>query len=654
MFRRRFWVSLALSIPVIFLSDMVQMWLGYSLEFSGRQAVVAILGTVVFVYGGVPFFQMARSEVADRSPGMMSLISMAIGVAFAASMATSLGLFDLDFWWELAGLIVIMLLGHWLEMRAVGQASSALDELAALLPDEATVVDDDGDTRTVQASDLTQGDVVLVRPGERVPADGVIVEGAADFDESMLTGESTPVDRGEGDTVVAGAVAAGSSVRVRVEGVGDDTTLAGIQRMVKEAQESTTATQRLADRAASWLFYLALASAAITAIVWVVVGEPSEAVVRTVTVLIISCPHALGLAIPLVVSISTTRAAQAGMLVRDRAALERMRQIDTVVFDKTGTLTRGQHVVAEARAIGDHSLDDALPLVAAAETDSEHPLARAIVTDARDRGHELPDATDFTSTTGKGIAASVDGRDVTVGGPAMLRDRDIDLDKALGDDLAGEVASWRDRGDAVIVGLVDEQPAVVFALRDEVREVAREAVDALHGEGIRVAMLTGDAQAVADAVAAELGIDEVRAEVLPEDKDAEVKRLQDDGAVVVMVGDGVNDAPALARADVGVAIGAGTDVAAAAAQIVLASDDPRNIAVMRRLSSATYRKMQQNIVWAAGYNLIAIPLAAGVTAPIGFVLPPAVGAIVMSLSTIIVALNSQLLRRLDLSPGRER
>ena len=650
MFRRRFWVSLLLSVPVIVLSMMVQEWLGYEIHFVGRELVVAGLGTVIFVYGGLPFFTMARGELRDGSPGMMSLISMAIGVAFAASMATSLGFFDLDFWWELAGLIVIMLLGHWLEMRAVGQASSALDELAALLPDTAERVTADGGTEQVAVGDLRAGDVVLVRPGERVPADGVIAEGNADFDESLLTGESTPVTHGEGDRVVAGAVAAGSAVRVTVDKVGDDTTLAGIQRLVQQAQQSSTPTQRLADRAAALLFWVAIGSAVVTALVWVLIGEPAEAVTRTVTVLIISCPHALGLAIPLVVSISTTRAARQGLLVHDRVALERMRQVDTVVFDKTGTLTRGEHVVADTVAI-DGDGGETLRLVAAAETDSEHPLARAIVSAAEEQGLDLPRGTDFRSDTGRGVTATVEGREVAVGGPAMLRDRGIDLEQVLGD-RASTVQGWRDRGDAVIVGLVDGEVRIAFALRDEVREVARQAVDALHDEGVRVAMLTGDATAVANAVAAELGIDEVRAEVLPEDKDAEIARLQQDGAVVAMVGDGVNDAPALARADVGVAIGAGADVAAAAAQIVLASDDPRNVAAMRRLSAATYRKMQQNLAWAAGYNLVAIPLAAGVTAPLGFVLPPAFGAVVMSLSTIIVALNAQLLRRVDVTVAR--
>jgi Cu2+-exporting ATPase len=650
MFRQRFWVSLAISVPVILLSEMVQMWFGYELDFVGRDILVAGLGVVIFVYGGFPFFSMGRNELRDRSPGMMALISMAILVAFGASMATTLGWFNLDFWWELAALIDVMLLGHWLEMRAVGQASSALDALAELLPDEAERVSDDGEsTETIAISDLEAGDVVLVRPGERVPADGEIIRGEADFDESMLTGESTPAARGEGDRVVAGAVAAGSSVRVRVDNLGDDTALAGIQRLVAEAQSSTSPTQRLADRAAAFLFWLALAAAAVTAIVWLIVGDPGQAVTRTVTVLIIACPHALGLAIPLVVSISTARAAGAGMLVRDRLALERMRQVDIVIFDKTGTLTKGEHVVADIVSI-DGDLDAMLRLVASAEGDSEHPLAKAIVAAAADRGLERTTANGFSAEAGRGVSAEVEGHQIIVGGPGMLRINDITLDNHLSEQDAATVEGWRARGDAVITALVDDTPRIAFALRDEIREDARDAVRLLHEAGVEVAMLTGDADAVAQAVATELGIDRVRAEVLPEDKDAEVAELQRQGRVVAMVGDGVNDAPALARADVGIAIGAGTDVAAAAADIVLASDDPRNVVVIRRLSAATYRKMQQNLLWAAGYNLIAIPLAAGATAPLGFVLPPAFGAVVMSLSTIIVAINAQLLRRIDLTP----
>ncbi len=646
LFRVRFWWSLALSVPIILLSTTVQGWLGLDVEFTGREALVAGLGVVVFVYGGTPFFSMGRDELKDRSPGMMALISMAISVAFGASAATSLGFFDLDFWWELAALIDVMLLGHWLEMRAVGQASSALDELAALLPDEAERVTAEG-TETVPVSALAKGDVVLVRPGDRVPADGEIVDGEADFDESLLTGESTPVHRGTGESVLAGAVAAGSSVRVRVEGTGDDTTIAGIQRLVAEAQSSTTPTQRLADRAAAFLFWVAIASAAITAVAWLIFGDASQAITRTVTVLIIACPHALGLAIPLVVSISTTTAARNGILVRDRVALERMRQVDTVVFDKTGTLTKGAHIVADLAVVGGADLDSSLALAAAAEADSEHPLARAIVAAANERGLNVPTATRFAANAGRGVVAEVEAHEVAIGGPAMLRDRSVDVDD-FDDAARSSIDGWRGRGDAVITVLVDGEARLVLALRDEVRDVARQAVGDLQAAGVEVVMLTGDATAVAEAVAAELGIARVRAEVLPEDKDKEIQQLQRGGAVVAMVGDGVNDAPALARADVGIAIGAGTDVAAAAADIVLASDDPRNVAVMRRLSSATYRKMQQNLAWAAGYNLIAIPLAAGATAPLGFVLPPAFGAVVMSASTIIVAINAQLLRGVDL------
>ena len=649
MFRDRFWVSLVLGLPVFFLSTTVQGWFGYDVAFPGREWVVAGLGLVVLLYGGQPFFSMGLSEVRSRQPGMMALISLAVGVAFLASAATTLGLLDLDFWWELVALLVVMLLGHWLEMRAVGQASSALDELAALLPDTAERVGDDGEVETVRADELADGDVVLVRPGDRVPADGEVVEGRADFDESLLTGESTPVTHGEGDRVVAGAVAAGSSVRLRVDQTGDDTALAGIRRLVAEAQESSTPTQRLADRAAAFLFWLALGAAAVTAVVWLVVGDVGQAVTRTVTVLVIACPHALGLAIPLVVSIATSRAARAGVLVRDRVALERLRQVDTVVFDKTGTLTRGEHVVADLQATGGADADEVLALAAAAESDSEHPLARAVVAVARERGLDVPQASDFRSDSGRGVTATVEGREVAVGGPALLRQHDVDLDAALDDRTREQVDGWRARGDAVLTVLVDGEPSLVLALRDEVRDVARDAVASLREADVDVVMLTGDAQAVADGVARDLGIDRVRAEVLPEDKDDEVRRLQDQGRVVAMVGDGVNDAPALARADVGIAIGAGTDVAAAAAQLVLASDDPRRVATARRLSAATYRKMQQNLVWAAGYNVVAVPLAAGVTAPLGFVLPPAVGAVVMSLSTVVVALNAQLLRRVDLS-----
>lgn len=646
MFRRRFWLTLALSVPVVFLSDTVAAWLGYGLpDVLLVQLVAPVLGTVVFVYGGRVFLTGGWDEARSREPGMMLLIAMAISVAFLASLATEFGLVDLDFWWELAALVTVMLLGHWQEMRAIGQARGALQALAELLPDDAERVTDDGETETVPVADLEQGDVVLVRPGARVPADGTIVDGSGAFDESMLTGESNPVEHAEGDEVVAGSVSVEDAVRVRVDRVGDDTALAGIQRMVEQAQSSGSRAQRLADRAAAWLFYYATGAAIITAVVWLVVGVPADAVTRTVTVLVIACPHALGLAIPLVVQISTSRAAGAGVLVRDRLALERVRQVDAVLFDKTGTLTAGEHRVTDLATTADGP-DSArvLALARAVESPSEHPLARAVVARADQDEVERLDAQGFDSHTGRGVSATVDGHDVAVGGPAMLRGRELDVP----DDLREAAEAWVERGAAVLHVVVDDAVVAALALEDRVREESRAAIDALHARGVRVVMVTGDAQQVADHVAEQLGIDEVHAEVLPGDKDQVVSKLQDDGAVVAFVGDGVNDAPALARADVGVAIGAGTDVAIESAGIVLASDDPRGVELLARLSTASYAKMRQNLVWAAGYNILAVPLAAGVAAPWGFVLPPAVGAVLMSLSTIIVALNAQLLRRVEL------
>ena len=644
-FRRRFWISLALAVPVLAFSPMIRDWLGLPEVTGAQEAVAPVFGTLVFVYGGRPFLAGAVSELRARQPGMMTLIALAITVAFVASPATVLGLLDLEFWWELAALIVIMLLGHWLEMRAVGQARGALQALAELLPDEAERVRD-GAVETVPVSALAAGDVVLVRPGGRVPADGEIVDGAADMDESMITGESRPVARGEGDRVVAGTVATDSALRVRVDAVGDDTALAGIQRLVAEAQSSRSRAQALADRAAAALFYLATGAAAVTFFVWTLLGDVGDAVTRTVTVLVISCPHALGLAIPLVIAIATSLAARAGMLVRDRLSLERMRRVDTVLFDKTGTLTRGAHVVVGTAAV-DGDDDALLTLAAAAEAPSEHPLARAIVAAARERDGGIPAGEDFRALPGRGVEAR-SRASVAVGGPALLRELGVQSPPQLD----GPVDGWRARGAAVLHVVRDGQVAGAFALEDQVRPESREAVDGLHRRGVRVAMITGDARQVADAVGADLGIDEVFAEVLPQDKDTQVAELQRRGHTVAMVGDGVNDAPALARADVGIAIGAGTDVAIQSAGVVLASSDPRGVIGVIELSQAGYRKMLQNLAWAAGYNVVAIPLAAGVLAPVGIVLAPAVGAILMSISTIVVAINAQLLRRLDLRPDR--
>jgi Cu2+-exporting ATPase len=645
MFRDKFWISLLLAVPVVIYSEMVQHLLGYHPPaFPGSELISPVLGTAVFVYGGAPFLTGALAEARSRQPGMMLLIGMAITVAFAASMATELGWFTVEVWWELALLIVIMLLGHWQEMRAIGQASGALAALAELLPDEAERVTDSG-VETIWIGDLTVGDVVLVRSGARVPADGTIVEGAAELDESMVTGESRPVARGEGDRVVAATVATDSAIRVRVDAVGDDTALAGIQRLVAEAQGSRSRAQALADRAAALLFYVAVAAATVTVLAWAAVGRPATAVTSAVTVLIIACPHALGLAIPLVISISTSLSARNGILVKDRLALERMRTVDVVLFDKTGTLTKGEHRLSDLAAV-DGDRDGLLTLAGAAEADSEHPLARAIVTAARERG-ALATASSFRSMTGRGVEATVDGSTVAVGGPGLLQDLDLDVPPAL----RGPVDTWQSRGAAVLYVLRDGHVVGALQLEDEVRPESRQAVDALHDLGVRVAMITGDAQQVADAVAADLGIDEVFAEVRPEDKDSAVTELQSRGRTVAMVGDGVNDAPALARADVGIAIGAGTDVAIESAGIVLAADDPRAVVAVRRLSQASYRKMQQNLVWAAGYNVAAIPLAAGALAWAGITLPMAVGAVLMSASTVVVALNAQLLRRVDLRPA---
>jgi P-type Cu2+ transporter len=644
-FRDRFWLTLALSIPVVVWAPMIQDWFGYTApSFPGEQLLAPVLGSIIFFYGGWPFLTGAVQEMRPWRPGMMLLIGMAITVAYVASLATSLGVFDAEIWWELALLIAIMLLGHWVEMRAVGQARGALAALAEMMPDEAERVTGEGQTETVKVAELAVGDVVLVRPGARVPADGTIVEGAADVDESMITGESTPVTREEGDRVVAATVVADASLRVEVAAVGDDTALAGIHKMVEQAQESRSRTQRLADRTAALLFYVAVAAAAVTAAVWVAAGQPSFALNRSVTVLVIACPHALGLAIPLVTSISTSKSARSGILVKDRLALEAMRNIDTVLFDKTGTLTLGEHRVADLAATGGMEVEEMLRLAGSVEADSEHPLARAIHAHAQEQVGDLPAADGFSSMTGRGVQAEVDGAEVAVGGPALLRDRQV----RVPDDLEERAEAWRDRGAAILYVIRDGSVIGALALEDQVRDVSHEAVRLLHDAGVTVAMITGDAQQVADAVAAELGIDEVFAEVLPEDKDAKVAQLQDEGRSVAMVGDGINDAPALARAEVGIAIGAGTDVAIESAGIILASDDPRGVVAIRQLSQATYRKMVQNLWWAAGYNVVALPLAAGVLAPWGFILPIAVGAILMSTSTVVVALNAQLLRRLEL------
>ncbi len=643
VFRRLVWVMVVLAVPVVAFDPMFADLLRYEVPGWARW-ISPILGTVVYLWGGRPFLTGAVDELRARKPGMMLLIGLAISVAFVSSWGSAIGLLshELSFWWELALLVVIMLLGHWIEMASLAQTNSALDSLAALLPDEAEVVDGDR-VRSVAPSDLRLGDVVLIRPGAAIPADGTVVEGQAAVDESMVTGESRAVSRGPGDAVVAGTVATDSGLRVEVTAVGDQTALAGIARLVADAQSSSSKAQRLADRAAGWLFWFALGAAALTAVVWVALGMPDTAVIRVITVLVIACPHALGLAIPLVVSIATERAARGGVLVKDRLALERMRSVDTVLFDKTGTLTKGAPTVIDVSAVAGWTDDEVLAAAAAAESDSEHPLARAIVDGAVRRGLEMAGATDFTSEPATGVAAMVDGRRVEVGGPRLLEMRGA-AELPVAD-------RWRADGAIILHVVVDGRVIGALALADDIRPESRDTVAALHELGVQVVMITGDAEAVARSVAAELGVDRVYAQVRPEDKADAVAELQAEGRVVAMVGDGVNDAPALAGADVGIAIGAGTDVAIASAGVILAGSDPRSVLSVIELSRAGYRKMKQNLWWAAGYNLVSVPLAAGVLAPIGFVMPMSVGAILMSASTVVVALNSQLLRRLDLDPA---
>ena len=643
-FRRLFWIMLVLALPVVALNPMLAGMMGHTVPETGWIAwIPPLIGTVLYVWGGRPFLTGAVSELRSRQPGMMLLIGLAITVAFLASWGSTLGLLDpqLNFWWELALLVVIMLLGHWIEMRSLAQSTSALDSLAALLPDEAEKLVDD-EVVTVPPSELGIGDIVIVRPGASVPADGKILDGAASMDESMITGESSTVRREVGDEVVAGTVATDSGLRLEVTAIGEDTALAGIRKLVSDAQGSSSRAQRIADTAAGWLFWFALGAALLTAIVWFLVGSPDQAVIRAITVLVIACPHALGLAIPLVVSIATERAARGGVLVKDRLALEQMRTVDTVLFDKTGTLTRGEPALTGIETVGGRSEDELLALAAAAEASSEHPLARAILRAAQERDLALRPVDDFSSSPAVGVRARVDGTVIEVGGPYLLDQH--------GADALPATATWREQGATILHVLVDGEVGGALRVVDEIRPESRDAVDALHAQGVAVVMITGDAQAVAESVAGELGIDRVFAGVRPEDKAGTVAELQREGRKVAMVGDGVNDAPALAQADVGLAIGAGTDVAIGSAGVVLASSDPRSVLSVLELSGAAYRRMRQNLWWAAGYNLLAVPLAAGVLAPIGFVLPMSVGALLMSASTIVVALNAQLLRRLDLRP----
>lgn len=649
LFRRKFWVSLILSIPVIVFSEGLATLLGSSPPtFPGSQWIAPVVSVVIFFYGGLPFLQLAIPELKNRQPGMMTLISLAISVAFIYSVATLFLPGQMDFFWELVTLIDIMLLGHWIEMRSVRQASGALDSLAKLMPDTAERLRENGETETVAVRELRTGDRVLVRPGASIPADGEVIEGESHVNEALITGESSPVNKSPGSSVIGGAINGDGSLRVQVTAIGDQTALAGIMRLVEQAQRSKSRTQILADRAAGWLFYIALGTAAVTAAAWIIAtGFNIEVIERVATVLVIACPHALGLAIPLVVAITTGIGASNGILVRDRLALERMRLVDTVVFDKTGTLTEGRFGVVRIGVVEGQTEDEALALAAAVEGDSEHTIAQGIRASAEKRSLALPQVNGFEAIKGRGALAHTREHMFYVGGPRLLEMLKLTLPETL-DRFERESSA---KGQSV-VHLVQtrhdgKHPLVLasFALADVVRPESREAITKLQEMGVQVAMLTGDSQAVARSVSSELGIDVFFAEVLPDQKDAKISKLNIQGRKVAMVGDGVNDAPALTRADVGIAVGSGTDVAVESAGIILVRSNPLDVVKIIALSRASYRKMIQNLVWAAGYNVFALPLAAGVLAPIGILLSPAVGAILMSLSTVIVALNAQLLRR---------
>jgi len=646
MFRQKFWGTFLLSIPTIIWSPMIQHWFAY--EAPGRTTasrwLPAIFGTAVFAYGGWVFVRGAIAEIRDRSPGMMTLISLAISVAFLFSLAVTFGFPGSDLWWELATLVTIMVLGHWIEMRSISQAQGALNELAKLLPDTAVRIVAD-QTETVPVSELRDGDIVLIRPGAAVPADGVVRDGSSDVNESMITGESRPVRKETGGKVIAGTVNGSGSLRVDVTGTGERTALAGIMRLVAQAQTSRSRAQALADRAAFFLTIIAICAAGVTLVIWSLAGETASYVIeRVVTVLVIACPHALGLAVPLVIAISTALGAHSGLLVRDRRGLEEARNVSAVFFDKTGTLTRGEFRVVGITPREGVGGDEALSLAAAVERDSEHTIAQGIVKSAEEHNLSVPPAEHFRAIPGRGVQAVVQGRQLLVGGPALLREFNVQIDPPL-QAAANRAAT---RGQAAITMIEGTTPLAVFVVADAIRDESREAVQRLHDQHVEVIMMTGDAKAVANAVASDLGIDVVFAEVLPDQKASKIKEVQQRGKRVAMVGDGVNDAPALVTADVGIAIGAGTDVAVEAGDVVLVRNDPRDVPRIIALSKATYRKMIQNLWWAAGYNIFAIPLAAGVLAPWGIVLPAAMGAVLMSLSTIIVAVNAQLLRRLSL------
>jgi len=638
-FRRRFWVSLILSVPVLALSPLIQAWLGLgeALAFPGDRSVQAVLATVIYFYGGWPFLRGVAGELGGRQPGMMTLIGLAITVAWGYSTLVALGLHGEVFFWELATLIDIMLLGHWIEMKSVLGASGALENLVRLMPAEAHLVGAGGATRDVPVAELGHGDRVLVKPGEKVPIDGTIVEGETSVNEAMLTGESKPVEKGKGATVIGGAVNGEAAIIVEVQKTGDETYLSQVITMVRQAQESRSRSQDLANRAAVWLTAVALGGGAVTLAAWLATGVSFPfALARAVTVMVIACPHALGLAVPLVVAVSTALSAANGLLIRDRSAFERARALDAIVFDKTGTLTEGRFGVTDVIPLDNRGEEDVLRLAASLESQSEHPIAAGIVRGAQGRTVQFPPPVGFRTIPGKGAEAVVDGARVRIVSPGVLKAQGLRVDD-------GRVRAVAEQRKTVVYVLVDDRPAGAIALADIIRPESREALARLKAMGIKAMMLTGDATAVAAWVARELALDEFFAEVLPDQKAAKIKEIQGRGLTVAMTGDGVNDAPALTQADVGIAVGAGTDVAIESADIVLVRSDPRDVTAIVELARATYRKMLQNLWWATGYNALAIPVAAGVLYPIGILLTPAAGAVLMSLSTVIVAINARLL-----------
>ncbi len=637
MFKKRFFICLIFTIPVLFLSQAIQAWFHYTLSIPFQSYILLILATIIYVYGGWPFLRGLTQEIKKLQPGMMTLIATAISVAFFFSAATVFFPVGNDFFWELATLIDVMLFGHWIEARSVLGASRALEELVKIMPTMAHVVTD-GDIKDVPVSELKAGDLILVRPGEKIPSDGVVIDGDSYVNEALLTGESKPVHKMKQDKVIGGSINGDGAIRAKIERTGEETYLAQVIKLVRQAQESRSRTQDLANRAAALLFYVAITAGAITYGVWALLGNTQFALTRTVTVLVIACPHALGLAIPLVVALSTSITAKSGILIRDRKAFEMMKDVNAVVFDKTGTLTTGQFGVSDV--VSYISEDDLLRLTCSIEKNSEHIIAKAIVDYSRKKEIKIPEAKGFKAIPGKGAEGTVEGKKVYVGSPSLLKELKIELN----DD---KVVALQEGGKTVVFTVVDGKLAGAFALADKIREESREALSNLKARGVKVYMLTGDAEAVARGVSKELGIDEYFAQVLPDQKAEKIKSLKEKGYRVAMVGDGINDAPALVTADVGIAIGAGTDVAIESADIILVKNDPRDVPKVADLSKKTYSKMVQNLWWAAGYNIFAIPLAAGVLVNFGIVIDPAVGAILMSLSTVLVAINSQTLRRYE-------